>query len=132
MLTYITRRAIYTLPVLLLSSFLSFTSVSLSGDPTANLRQNPKVSQLTLHLLQHKYHLDRSIPVRYWYWVQDVVEHKLGTSLITSQPIWPDIPRTIGHTAQVVLLAEVIALIMGVAIGIYSAVRQYSVFDYTF
>src|SRR5205823_3673808 len=132
MLTYIARRIIYSVPVLVVSSFVSFTFVSLAGDPTANLRQNPKVSQLTLHHLQHQYHLDASIPVRYWYWVQDVVEHKLGNSLITLQPIWPDITRTIGHTAQVVLLAEAIALVLGVAIGIFSAVRQYSVFDYTF
>jgi len=132
MLTYIARRVLYSIPVLLISSFLSFTFVSLAGDPTANLRQNPKVSQLTLHLLQHQYHLDQSVPVRYWYWLQDVFLHKLGISLITSQPIWPDITRTIGHTAQVVLLAEVIALFLGVAIGIFSAVRQYSFFDYTF
>ena len=37
-----------------------------------------------------------------------------------------------GHTLQVVLVANVIALLLGVAIGIYSAVRQYSLFDYTF
>jgi len=132
MLTYIARRVLYSIPVLIVSSFVSFTFVSLAGDPTANLRQNPKVSQLTLHLLQHQYHLDQSVPVRYWYWLQDVFLHKLGTSLITSQPIWPDITRTVGHTAQVVVLAEVIALFLGVAIGIFSAVRQYSLFDYTF
>ena len=132
MLTYIARRVLYSIPVLLISSFLSFTFVSLAGDPTSNLRQNPKVSQLTLHLLQHRYHLDQSIPVRYWYWLQDVFFHKLGTSLITSQPIWPDITRTLGHTAQVVILADVIAVVLGVAVGIYSAVRQYSIFDYTF
>jgi peptide/nickel transport system permease protein len=106
--------------------------VSLAGDPRANLRQNPRVSQLTLHNLEHQYHLDQSIPVRYWYWIQDVFTHKLGDSLITLQPIWPDITRTIGHTAQVVVLAEVIALVIGVAVGIFSAVRQYSVFDYFF
>jgi peptide/nickel transport system permease protein len=117
---------------LLVSSFLSFLFVSLAGDPTANLRQNPKVSQLTIHLLQHKYHLDRAVPIRYWYWLQDVFEHKLGVSLITSQPVWPDVTRTIGHTAQVVLLAESIALSLGVAVGIFAAVRQYSPFDYTF
>src|SRR3954462_4662481 len=132
MLTYIARRVLYTIPVLLISSFLSFTFVSLAGDPTANLRQNPRVSQLTLHLLQHQYHLDQSVPIRYWYWLQDVFTHKLGNSLITSQPIWPDITRTIGHTAQVVILAETIALALGIAVGIYSAVRQYSIFDYTF
>jgi peptide/nickel transport system permease protein len=131
-LTYVTRRLLYSIPVLVVSSFLSFTFVSLAGDPRANLRANPQVSQLTLNNLIHKYHLDASVPERYWYWVQDVFTHKLGNSLITSQPIWPDIQRTIGHTAQVVLLAELIALLLGVAVGIYSAVRQYSPFDYIF
>src|SRR6266849_3191857 len=97
MLTYIARRFLYSIPVLLVSSFLSFMFVSLAGDPRANLRQNPRVSQLTLHHLEHQYHLDASIPVRYWYWIQDVFTHKLG-----------------------------------VAVGIFSAVRQYSVFDYFF
>jgi peptide/nickel transport system permease protein len=64
--------------------------------------------------------------------VQDVFEHKLGNSLITFQPVWPDITRTIGHTAQVVIIAELIALALGVAVGIFSAVRQYSIFDYFF
>ncbi len=132
MLTYIARRVLYSVPVLLLSSFLSFTFVSLAGDPRANLLQNPRVSQLTLHHLEHQYHLDQSIPVRYWYWLQSVFTHKLGNSLITLQPIWPDITRTAGHTAQVVILAEAIALVLGIAVGIYSAVRQYSLFDYAF
>jgi peptide/nickel transport system permease protein len=70
--------------------------------------------------------------VRYWYWLQDVFTHKLGNSLITLQPIWPDITRTLGHTAQIVILAEEIALMLGIAVGILSAVRQYSGFDYTF
>jgi peptide/nickel transport system permease protein len=132
MLTYIARRVLYSVPVLLVSSFLSFTFVSLAGDPRANLLQNPRVSQLTLKVLEHQYHLDQSIPVRYWYWLQSVFSHKLGDSLITLQPIWPDITRTFGHTAQVVILAEAIALVLGIGVGIYSAVRQYSIFDYTF
>jgi peptide/nickel transport system permease protein len=132
MLTYVVRRLLYSIPVLVVSSFITFSFVSLAGDPRANLRANPAVSQLTLNNLIHKYHLDASIPVRYWYWVQDVFTHKLGNSLITSQPIWPDIQRTIGHTAQVVIIAELIALFLGVVIGIFSAVRQYSPFDYFF
>jgi peptide/nickel transport system permease protein len=132
MLTYILRRLLYSIPVLIISTFLIFTFVSLAGDPTANIRANPQFSVVTYRNLQHKYHLDRSIPVRYGYWVQDVVTHKLGSSLLTSQPIWPDIRRTMGHTAQVIVIAEILALILGVTIGIFSAIRQYSLFDYTF
>ena len=132
MATYILRRVLYSIPVLIVSSFLSFFFVSYAGDPLGQLRVQPKISQLTLHNLTYQYHLDRSIPVRYWYWVQDVFTHKLGVSLQTFQPIWPDLVRTGGHTLQVILIAEILALVLGVAVGIYSAIRQYSVFDYTF
>ena len=132
MLTYITRRILYSIPVLIVSSFISFTFVSLAGDPLGNLRSNPTTTLGTLKHLEHVYHLDQSIPVRYGYWVKDVFTHKLGISLNTSQPIWPDIVRAMGHTAQVILVAQIIALVLGVAVGIFSAIRQYSVFDYTF
>jgi peptide/nickel transport system permease protein len=132
MFTYIARRVLYSVPVLFLSSFLSFTFVSLAGDPLSRLRLNPQMSRITLDNLEHQYHLDASIPVRYVYWLQDVVLHKGGNSLLTLQPIWPDIQRTIGHTAQLVFLSEVFALPLGVAIGVFSAVRQYSLFDYVF
>jgi peptide/nickel transport system permease protein len=106
--------------------------VSLAGDPRQNLLANPKFSRVHYQLLAHQYHLDVSIPVRYWYWLQDVFAHKLGSSLLTSQPIWPDLTRVMGHTLQVIVLAELIALVLGVAVGIYSAIKQYSFFDYTF
>ena len=86
----------HSIPVLIISTFLIFTFVSLAGDPTANIRQNPQFSVITYNNLRHKYHLDRAIPVRYWFWVEDAATHKLGTSLVTSQPIWPDIKRTAG------------------------------------
>jgi len=132
LLTYIARRVLYSVPVLIVSSFLSFTFVSLAGDPIGQLRIVPHISQQTLQNLTHQYHLDQPIPVRYWYWVEDVFTHKLGTSLLTLQPIWPDITRTLGHTLQVVLTAEIIAFALGVAVGIFSAIRQYSFFDYFF
>jgi peptide/nickel transport system permease protein len=131
-LTYIARRILYSVPVLVVSSFLSFVFVSLAGDPLARLRANPTLSQVTVENLKHQYHLDASIPVRYWYWVEDLVTHKLGTSLQTFQPIWPDISRTMGHTLQLVLLSEAIALPLGIAVGVFSAIRQYSPFDYLF
>jgi len=131
-LTYIARRVLYSFPVLVLSSFLSFVFVSYAGDPLARLRANPQLSAITVAHLRHTYHLDESIPVRYWFWVKDIFTHKLGVSLNTFQPIWPDIVRTLGHTAQVIIIAEVLAIILGVTVGIFSAIKQYSIFDYLF
>jgi peptide/nickel transport system permease protein len=132
MLTYIARRFLYSVPVLIVATFLIFTAVSLAGDPTSNIRSNPQFSTVTLKHLQHEYHLDRSVPVRYWFWVKDIFQHKFGISLKTSQPIWPDITRTMGHTAQFIIIAELLAMVLGITVGIFSAIKQYSLFDYFF
>jgi peptide/nickel transport system permease protein len=130
MLVFILRRLIYSIPVLLATSFLIFTAVSLSGDPAARLRANPRFDEKSLEVIEKKYQLDKPIPVRYWYWLKDVTTNKLGTSLNTGQPIWPDIKRVMSHTAQLILFAELIAILAGVLVGIYSAIRQYSLFDH--
>jgi peptide/nickel transport system permease protein len=129
-LTFIARRVLYSIPVLLLSTFLSFVFVSLAGNPVALLRGNPKIPKNTIHLIELHNHLNRSIPVRYVFWLRDIFTHKLGDSLVTFQPIWPDITRTLGHTAQVIAISELLAIVLGIIIGIFSAVRQYSFFDY--
>jgi peptide/nickel transport system permease protein len=131
MLAFVIRRVLYAVPVLFVTSFLIFTAVSLSGNPAARIRQSPRFSEQTYQLLRHKYGLDKPIPVRYGYWVKDVTTNKLGVSLATGQPIWPDIKRVMGHSAQLILTSQVIALFVGIIIGVYSAVRQYSIFDYT-
>jgi peptide/nickel transport system permease protein len=132
MLTYIVRRILYSIPVLFFSTFFSFLFVSYAGNPIALLRQNPLVPKSTLDHLVVQEHLDKPVVERYFLWLQDVFTQKLGKSLVTLQPIWPQITRTMGHTAQFIIISEVLAIILGVAIGIYSAIRQYSVFDYLF
>jgi peptide/nickel transport system permease protein len=132
MLTYIVRRILYSIPVLFASTFLSFVFVSYAGNPLANLRANPKIPASTIHNIIIQNHLNVSVPIRYFYWVRDVFTQKLGHSLLTSQKIWPQMTTALGHTAQVVLLAWVIAFVLGCAVGIYSAIRQYSFFDYSF
>jgi peptide/nickel transport system permease protein len=132
MLTYIVRRILYSIPVLFFATFFSFIFISYAGNPVALLRQNPRVPRSTIHNLEIQYHLNKPVVVRYFYWLHDVFAHKFGKSLVTLQPIWPQMTRTMGHTLQFIVISEVLALILGVAVGIYSAIRQYSAFDYTF
>jgi peptide/nickel transport system permease protein len=132
MLTYIVRRVLYSIPVLFLSTFFSFVFVSYAGNPIGLLRSNPRVPQSSINHIIHQEYLDKPVIVRYFYWLESVFTHKLGNSLVTLQPLWPQVTRTLGHTLQFIVIAEVIALVLGVAVGIYSAIRQYSVFDYMF
>ena len=132
MLAYIVRRILYSIPVLFLATFLSFIFISYAGNPVALLRQNPRVPKSTIENLIHQQHLDKPVVVRYFYWLDSVFTHKFGDSLQTLQPIWPQMTRTMGHTLQFIVISEALALILGIAVGIYSAIRQYSVFDYSF
>lgn len=132
MLTYIVRRILYSIPVLFFSTFLSFIFISYAGNPLAQIRQNPRIPASTIHNLIIQNHLNKPVVLRYFYWLDQVFVHKFGHSLLTSEPIWPDITRTLGHTAQVVVTAELLAMVLGIAVGIYSAIRQYSIFDYSF
>jgi peptide/nickel transport system permease protein len=68
--------------------------------------------------------------VRYGYWARDAVTNKFGTTIIGDRPIWDDLKRVIPHTIQLVLAAEIIAILLAIGIGMYSALRQYSAFDY--
>jgi ABC-type dipeptide/oligopeptide/nickel transport system permease component len=132
MLTYIARRVLYSIPVLFLSTFVSFIFVSYAANPLIAVRGNPRITPQAIQQLIHQNHLDKPVVVRYFYWLESVFTDKLGKSLITLKPIWPDITRTMGHTAQLIIISETLAIILGIAVGIYSAIRQYSPFDYTF
>jgi peptide/nickel transport system permease protein len=124
------RRLLYSVVVLFAASFLVFTFVAVSGDPLAPLRITPNVSQQTIDNLTEKKHLDDPIPVRYAYWLKDATTNQFGTTLVGERPILPDLWRVMKHTLQLVIVAEILAILIAVGIGVYSALRQYSIFDY--
>jgi peptide/nickel transport system permease protein len=130
-LTYIARRLLYSVAVLIAASFLVFFFVTVSGDPIAGLRITPNVSRESIAEISERKHLDDPIPVRYWHWVQDAVTDQFGTTLLTNKPILPDLWRVMKNTLQLVIIAQLLAILVGVGIGILSALRQYSVFDYS-
>jgi peptide/nickel transport system permease protein len=129
--TYILRRLLYAIPVLAISSFLIFVFVSSTTDPLETLKRNPRGDQHTIRLVEHKYHLDRPILVRYGYWVRDVFTRSFGQTILTQRPVLPELKRVLGNTLQLVIAAQLLTLLLAICIGVYSAIRQYSVFDYT-
>ena len=131
MLSYVVRRLLYSVVVLVAASVLVFTFVSVSGDPLAQLRITPNLSQQSVQNVIDRKHLDDPIPVRYWYWAKDAVTNEFGTTLLGDRPILPDLWRVMKNTLQLVFIAEILAILIAVGIGVSSALRQYSVFDYT-
>jgi peptide/nickel transport system permease protein len=131
MLQYVIRRLLYSAVVLVAASFLVFFFVTASGDPLAPLRITPNVSQETVRNIEERKHLNENVFVRYGYWIRDAVTNNFGTTLLTNEPILPDLWRVMKNTLQLVLVAELLAILIAVSIGVYSALRQYSVFDYS-
>jgi peptide/nickel transport system permease protein len=131
MLTFVIRRLLYSIVVLLAASFIIFTFVSVSNDPVAFLRMQPTASEITIQRIEERKHLNESIPVQYVYWLKDMFTNQFGTTTIGDRPILPDLTRVMGHTLQLVVAAELLAILFAVGIGVYSALRQYSVFDYS-
>jgi peptide/nickel transport system permease protein len=130
-LTYIARRLLYSVAVLIAASFLVFFFVTVSGDPIAGLRITPNVSRESIAEISERKHLDDPIVKRYWYWVQDATTNKFGTTLLDNRPILPDLWRVMKNTLQLIIIAQLLAILLGVGIGILSALRQYTVFDYS-
>jgi peptide/nickel transport system permease protein len=130
MLSYIVRRLLYSIPVLVAASFLIFTFTTTTSDPLSELRMVRNVNENAIALITKEKHLDRPVIVRYGYWVRDAVTDKFGTTIFGDRPIWDDIKRVVPNTLQLLLSAEIFSVLFAIALGVYTAIRQYSVFDY--
>jgi peptide/nickel transport system permease protein len=62
--------------------------------------------------------------------LKDVAFERFGNTALGDKPIWPELSRSIGNTLQLVAVSQVIALLLAVVLGVFSAKKQYSFFDY--
>lgn len=130
MLPFIIRRLLIAIPLLAVSSFLVFVLVANSGDPLEELRLNPRISPEAIEARERELNLDKPVIVRYGIWVSDVVRGDLGLDNY-GVPVRPQLTRALGVTLRLVVVALVIAVGLAIVVGVISAVRQYSWFDYS-
>jgi peptide/nickel transport system permease protein len=129
MFRYIIRRLIFSIPVLLISSILVFVAVRATSNPVASLALNPRVSQADRIRLAHQLGLDKSGWQQYTAWLSHFVKGDWGKSLITNRSVSKDIREALVNSAVLGFVGVLFSLIVGVAIGVYSALKQYSAFD---
>ena len=131
---FLLQRAIQSAVVLLGLSVLLFTLlVYTPGDPVELLAQaNPEVQPEDVQRLREYYGLDDPLVIRYLKWLRAVAHGDLGYSRTYSLPVRTLIGQRLGNTLLLVGTAFLIALVAGSAIGIYSALHQYSPADYGF
>ena len=131
MLAFSLRRLAISIPVVIASSFIVFVLVATAGgDPLADLRLRPGISEGTIELRRQQLNLDEPVLERYGIWVKGVVQGDLGRSF-SNEEIRPLLLRRLGVTMRLVLFSTLISVILAVLIGSTGALKQYSKFDYT-
>ncbi|QWC85267.1 ABC transporter permease [Nocardioidaceae bacterium] len=137
MVTYLTRRLLSSALVVAVSTFLMYVLVDLAIDPLEDLRIStaPNRDQLIANRIA-RLNLDDPVVVRYLDWAQGaggclVGQCDLGINFRTNQEVTSLIAGAIGTTMLLVTASAILAIFLGVAVGIVSALRQYSGFDYS-
>jgi peptide/nickel transport system permease protein len=151
MLTFVVRRIVYSIPILLIASVLVFVFVYNTTDPLARFRQNKDQSVLTqeglrIGRLQEPCHqvgqTEGGTPIlqcqktpvlkQYWHWFSDFARGDMGKSFITGHDVRTDLANAFKNTLQLIAWGIGVAALLAIGIGVYSAVKQYSALDYTF
>jgi ABC-type dipeptide/oligopeptide/nickel transport system permease component len=131
---YTIRRILISIPVLVLASFLCFALVTAMGDPLGEWKSSHYRTPESIAHEEQTVGYDQPFFERYGTWAADFVKGDWRTNVVPGDPdvqVKQQIGTALWITIKLVLLAEVAALIIGVVIGVISAVRQYSIFDYS-
>lgn len=118
------------IPVLLGVSIIVFLLIHLTpGDP-ARVLAGERASPETIAAIRAKWGLDKPLPEQYLIWLSKALRGNLGRSIVTHSFVISEILDRFPNTVELTLAAMIIAILVGVAAGILSATKQYSIFDY--
>ncbi|WP_319404913.1 ABC transporter permease [uncultured Desulfosarcina sp.] len=129
-LGYLSKRLLHLLLIMFGVSVLVFLMLRLiPGDP-ARLLLGEFASPEELQRLRVQLGLDQSHLTQYWIYLKNILHGNLGNSIRTNAPVAVEIWGRLLATLELSIAAMAIATLFGVAAGVFSAVRQYSLWDY--
>ncbi len=134
MLPYIGRRILNLVPVLLGISLLAFSLSALApGDPALRilrLQSDAPPTRAAVQKLRAELGLDAPFPLRYLRWLQDAARGDLGESYRTGEPVLRALALRFPATAQVAVASTLLALVISLPLGVFSAVRRNAPVDH--
>jgi peptide/nickel transport system permease protein len=125
MLVFILRRLLQALIVMLAVAFIAFMLFQYVGDPVTNLLGQDATPEQRVQL-RHDLGLDASFPVQFARFVGNAVQGEFGLSLRQGRKVSSLIVERFPATLELALLAAVIALVAGIPMGVYTALRRNS------
>ncbi len=130
MLRFLVRRLAIMVPTVIFVSMIIFgLQQLLPGDPAIALAGEERDPEVIAHI-RAKYHLDDPLPMRYLRWIGGVVQGDFGESIRIQQPVSELILEKLPVTIELAVLSMLIALLIGVPMGILSAVKNGKWVDY--
>ena len=129
---YILRRLLFAVPVLLLTSLIVFSLLhTVPGDViVAKLADQGTVKKEDIELMRRQYGLDKPLPQQYLVWLGRLARGDLGISIYTEEAIQTSLRRSFPVTLELAIWAMLIAVGIGVPVGIFSAVFRNTPGDY--
>jgi peptide/nickel transport system permease protein len=137
-LSFVIRRVLIMIPTLLVISIISFIIIELPpGDfASATIAQQQALTgefdTEAIQALRARYGLDQPIPVRYFRWITNFVRGDFGHSMFWGAPVTRVVGDRLSLTVVVSFTSLVFAWAIAIPVGLYSAVKQYSIGDYVF
>lgn len=131
MWNYIARRLLQLIPTFVGATILAFVIIQIApGDAITRFELDPTVDRAQIERLRQQFGLDQPIPVQYAKWLSGVLFHQyLGLSLDYRSDVWSVIRQPILNSMVLVGLATLLIYLVAIPIGVYSAVRKYSLGD---
>ena len=128
--SYILRRMLIIVPSVLGISVVLFTVLALApGDPFEELATNPAVPAEVRQMLRAKFGLDDPVWQRYFRWLAAMLQGDWGYSFISRVDVDTLILQRVPVTLAIIGASQVLALMVALPVGIYSATHPYSLFD---
>jgi peptide/nickel transport system permease protein len=126
MKTFITRRLLSLIPLLLAVSFITQALLIASpGNYVDVLSADPRVTRELRELLIRQYHLEsHNIFVRYWYWLWQALHGNFGLSFLYSTPVWTLVWQKLLNTLVLSVAALVISWGLAIPLGVIAAVKR--------
>ncbi len=129
MVKYVFKRILMMIPVILGISFLVFGLLALSPADPAELVLGNRATPESLQALRVEMGLDKPFLQRYFIYITDAIQGKFGTSYRTGLPVTEELVARLPVTLKLALLSIALMVVIGLPIGIISAVKQYSLMD---
>lgn len=128
---YISKKFLDMIPTLLGISLVCFFLIRLiPGDPVLNLIGERGADPARYLEMKKALGLDLPIIEQYWIYLKNTLSGDLGTSIITNTPVWNEFSERFPATVELGMVGLFGAIIIGIPLGIFAAIKRNSFFDY--